>query len=434
MEAIVTVGLSFGDEGKGKIVDALVRKNSSGLVVRYCGGSQAAHSVVTDDNRHHVFAQLGSGSFVKGTKTLLGPQMLVDPLALMVEADIFNKKIDWDVYPFINVDMDCFVITPFHQAMNWIRETIRGEARHGSCGKGIGETKAFIKNKPGPHLQIRHLSSATITRKMLCRIRDELQDEALHLFDGPLTEELTKAFNWFKWDIDDLIAQYAQFNSLVSTLTSFEVQGLLEKETNPIIFEGSQGMLLDQHHGFAPYNTWSNLSPDSAYSLLPQGAYIKTIGIIRALTTRHGAGPFPTEDLELTQQFQDPRNPTNNWQREFRVGHLDLALLRYALNCTNSVDALAVTHTDLLKTKEKWKLAYRYEIDGSPILPTVIPVDPFGALSSLRHEEQTSNMQLVDCVYCEVPSDEVLNTIELVSGLPINIIGTGPKSSEVVFK
>ena len=432
MEAIVTLGLSFGDEGKGKIVDALARKNSSNLVVRYCGGSQAAHSVVCDDGTHHIFAQLGSGSFNKGTETLLGAGMLVDPLALMIEADIFNKKISWDIYPLINVDMDCFVITPFHQAKNRIRELLRGDGRHGSCGKGIGETREFLSKHPGPHLQIRHLHSKNVTKKHLIRIRDILQKEAVDLLSGPMTEELLKQFEWFKWDIDSLVEDYTSFVNLVSTLTSIEIQGLFEKQKTPIIFEGSQGLLLDEHHGFAPFNTWSNLLPDSAYEMLPTGTNIHTIGIIRTLTTRHGAGPFPTEDLELTQKFPDSRNPTNPWQQEFRVGHFDLSLLRYALACVGTVDSLAVTHTDLLPQQETWKLSYRYEIDEKPFTPTVISDFYPGMLE--QQILQTENLQVADCVYRDVHHSQVLETIELVTGLPIEILGTGPKASEVIFK
>ena len=413
MEAIVTVGLSFGDEGKGKIVDALVRKNSSGLVVRYCGGSQAAHSVVCDDGTMHIFAQLGAGSFNKGTETLLGAGMLVDPLALMIEADIFNKKISWDVYPLINVDMDCFVITPFHQAMNRIRELSRGDGRHGSCGKGIGETKDFMSRHPGPHFQIRHLHSKTITKKHLIRIRDILQKEAVELLTGPMTPPLLEQFEWFKWDIDALVESYSSFVELVSTMTSFEVQGLFEKQKTPIIFEGSQGVLLDEHHGFTPYNTWSNLLPDAAYQMLPNDTLIRTVGILRTLTTRHGAGPFPSEDLGLTQAFPDNQNPTNPWQQEFRVGHFDLSLLRYALSCVGTVDYLAVTHTDLLPQQDFWRMAYRYELDGEAFSLSVIPDFHLGTLE--QQLVQTENLQIADCIYRDVPQDKVLETIELVS-------------------
>jgi adenylosuccinate synthase len=433
MEAIITVGLSFGDEGKGKVVDALVRKHNSGLVVRYSGGSQAAHSVVLDNGTHHVFAQLGAGSFNKETETLLSHKMLVEPLALMIEADIFNKKIDWDIYPYINVAADCFVITPFHQTMNQIRELIRGEGRHGSCGKGIGETRAFIAKHEGfPHLKIGNLRSKSVTAKILEMTRDLLQREAVELLQGPMTSELLKAFEWFKWDIDALVEDYSKFVTKINILSVFEEELLIKEQKAPVIFEGSQGILLDEHFGFAPFNTWSDLNPRAAMELLPERCKVHTVGILRALTTRHGPGPFPTEDLDLTQKYQDPRNPTNNWQREFRVGHFDLTLLRYSLACINGVDSLAVTHADILKDQDTWRMAYGYEIDGIHFRPSVISEFQSGNTKTII--EQTENMQIVDCLYRDVAASDVLDMIEFVSGIPIKIVGHGPAASEISFR
>ncbi len=140
--AIVVQGLGFGDEGKGATVDFLTRELSADLVVRYCGGSQAGHSVVLPDGRRHTFAQFGSGSLA-GAATYLGEQMIVNLPAMHREAEHLLEMTGEDPFDKLFVHPRILVSTVYHQQLNRLRELARGANRHGSCGHGIGETRDY---------------------------------------------------------------------------------------------------------------------------------------------------------------------------------------------------------------------------------------------------------------------------------------------------
>lgn len=443
-EAIVIVDLSFGDSGKGTLTDALVKRHNSKLVVRYNGGSQAAHNVVTDEGLHHTFSQLGSGMFNEGVRTLLGPEMLVDPLSLKIEAEIFSKKIEAPVLHRVSVSADCLVITPFHQALNRVRESLKGEGRHGSCGKGIGEThRAHEKYGEKGSIRFGQIGYKLWMKKQLTDIRDALAHDAVELFtDKTLSPEIQGHMDWFKWDIEDLVEEYYEMSKCVETLKEDEIKKLISSQTTPVLFEGAQGVLLDEHHGFAPYNTWTDTTTRPALRLIPQDMNTTVIGVIRTLTTRHGPGPFPTEDLELTRMFQDDHNPTNEWQREFRVGDFDIPLLRYAIECSGGVDELAVTHVDYLTKlggkipKEKsLKVCVRYELEGKDFKPTKF--DYYTPANTPKvpsqQEQQTENMFLADMIYIDVAPEDMLNLIVAATGIPITITSNGPKRGDKQF-
>ncbi|HEY7215209.1 MAG TPA: adenylosuccinate synthetase, partial [Thermoanaerobaculia bacterium] len=138
MRAFLLVDLGFGDAGKGLLTDFLVRRSGATVVVRYNGGAQAGHNVVTPDGRHHTFAQLGSGSFVAGVRTFLSRHVVVHPTALLAEAAALRAKGVGDALDRVRLSERALVITPFHQAAGRLRELARGAARHGSCGVGVG--------------------------------------------------------------------------------------------------------------------------------------------------------------------------------------------------------------------------------------------------------------------------------------------------------
>ena len=139
-QAILIADLGYGDAGKGSIVDYLTRKTGAHTVVRYNGGAQAAHNVITPEGKHHTFAQFGSGTFVPGTRTHLSRFMMVHPLALLAEERHLQSLGIDDAFPRLSIDREALVTTPFQQAANRIKEIARGDGRHGSCGMGVGET------------------------------------------------------------------------------------------------------------------------------------------------------------------------------------------------------------------------------------------------------------------------------------------------------
>ncbi|MGW6446659.1 adenylosuccinate synthetase [Lentzea sp. NPDC055074] len=333
---VIVVGLGFGDEGKGAVVDALCAEGSVSTVVRFNGGAQAAHNVIAD-GRHHTFSQFGSGTLA-GVPTWLSRYVLVEPIALATESRELEALGVANPLSLVSVDAGALLTTPFHVAANRARERARGGDRHGSCGKGIGETAWYgllagahegdvvegqrVLGEPGPAPTVGDCRNPATLRRRL---------DALARFYEPLIGEGP--------DVDGLVGLYSAFADAVRVTQGDE--GLLD--AGRVVFEGAQGVLLDETYGFHPHTTWSTVVPRNARELL-QGRPARVIGVTRTYQTRHGAGPLPTEDPAVLERFPEPHNGTGEFQGAWRAGHLDAALLRYSVDCCGGIDGLAVTH------------------------------------------------------------------------------------------
>lgn len=347
MKAILVVGLGFGDEGKGSIVDSLVRETGAPLVVRFNGGAQAAHHVVTDDGREHCFAQFGSGTLA-GARTYLSQYMMIDPTALLNEAQhlielgIHNPLSLLTVHPFAPI------LTPYHMAMNRLREISRGPHAHGSCGIGIGELASDIFY--GRDYLTAHDLWVSFTPKTAQQIIQKIQARFVqesHLLQLPDNAEV---FSWVSCLHESLDYWLLSVRGIYDNLRVNV--SLPRAETT--IFEGAQGILLDEKFGFAPYTTWSNCTFENALTLLQEAHFqgnVIRIGVIRSYMTRHGNGPFPTEGL-ITVDLSKEHNTTGRWQGNFRVGCFDENLVQYAVECAGGLNGVALTHID--QVRDPW--------------------------------------------------------------------------------
>jgi adenylosuccinate synthase len=324
---VIVVDLGFGDAGKGTVVDWLCASRPVHAVVRFNGGGQAAHTVVLPDGRRHTFAQFGSGTLRPGVRTHLSRFMVVDPLALVTEADHLTMIGIRDALARLTVDAGAPLATPYHRAANRARELARGTDRHGSCGMGVGETMAYLLAHPWDAPRVGDCQDPGLLRHKLSVLHDRLAAE-LGLLDAP--------------PVDACVDAFTAFASAVSIVDGSFTERLLDAGT--VVFEGAQGVLLDEWHGFHPYTTWSTTTFANAETLLA-GRDAVRLGVLRTFTTRHGPGPLVTEDPAL--DLPDPHNPANPWQGPFRVGHFDAIAHRYALDVCGGVDALALTHLDV---------------------------------------------------------------------------------------
>ncbi|GAB2860842.1 adenylosuccinate synthase [Actinocorallia aurea] len=325
---VIVADLGYGDAGKGTVVDWLCAREGARpvrAVVRFNGGAQAAHNVVTPDGRHHTFAQFGSGTFTPGVRTHLSRFMMVDPLALAAEADHLRAVGVPDALDRLTVEGDALLTTPYHRAANRARELARGAARHGSCGMGVGETARYALEHPDAPRVADCLSPARL-RRSLTALRARVLEEFPSAEVPP---------------VDDCAAALTAFASAVEIVGDPHLRSLLAE--GPVVFEGAQGVLLDELHGFHPYTTWSTTTFANALELL-DGADALRLGVVRKYATRHGYGPFVTEDRDLS--FPEPHNTAATWQGAFRCGHFDAVALRYALRASGGADVLAVTHAD----------------------------------------------------------------------------------------
>lgn len=366
----ITAGLSFGDEGKGTTVDYLTRKYDAGLIVRYNGGSQAAHNVVEPNERHHCFSQFGSGMFLPGVKTYLSQFMLINPLSLEIENNVLKQKGVDDAMERLFVNQDCLVVTPFHKIINRMQEISRGTLRHGSCGKGIGQTALDGQNLGAQALRMADLSNKNILKEKLCFLWRMKIDLAEQIVDGsPTNQQLQDYLQKIKDPnyLNSTLSEYLQFakQNHFYLVSSDYFYKLIEQSRN-VIFEGAQGVLLDEKQGFWPHVTKTRTTFINATNLLSEvNGETRKVGILRAFTTRHGSGPFVTEDSQLKSIILNDHNANNDWQGELRVGWFDLILARFGIEISGGADSIALTNLDNLNGLEKIRICKSYQYVGS---------------------------------------------------------------------
>lgn len=405
MNHVIVADLGYGDAGKGTVVDWLCSPDGGGpvhTVVRFNGGAQAGHNVVTADGRHHTFAQFGSGTFTPGVRTHLSRFVLVDPLALAAEAAHLTSVGVHDALARLTVDRDALLVTPYHQAANRARELARGKDRHGSCGMGIGEAASYAQSHPADAPKVSDCAAPRALARKLAILRDWLTSEL-----GELVVP----------DSADLCDAYRAFAATVPLVDSGYLRRLLR--AGRAVFEGAQGILLDEWHGFHPYTTWSTTTFDNAETLLAEaGKSAIRLGVTRCYMTRHGPGPFVTEDPTL--ELAEPHNRRGTWQGPFRTGHLDALALRYAAAVTGGVDAVALTHLDAA-ARHPLLLCRSYQIDGHR-LDQIVP----GPRRDLGRQEQLTGMLLrARPIYEDPGGDWPAIAAELLNA-PLALTSYGP--------
>ena len=446
MRAYIVVDLGFGDSGKGLLTDFLVRRFDASLVVRYNGGAQAGHNVVTPDGRHHTFSQFGSGTFIPHVKTYLSRHVVIHPGALLLEGDILESKGISNPFSRLRVSEQALVVTPFHQAANRIRETVRGKDRHGSCGVGVGETVEDALLNPENRVLAGDLYNPSLLRRKLRAIREKKREEIIALCkDNSFGTLPDREYDVFERDdvIDAWITSVARLRELGLIATESVLERWLN-ETENVVFEGAQGVLLDADAGFHPYTTWSNCSAGNALELikdLAPGSQILKIGVMRSFAMRHGPGPLPTKTDTFSSMVSE-HNIYNDWQGSVRYGWFDAVLARYAISVTGGVDSLVVTHLDVLSHIREWKYCRGYmgyhdpqdtsiesTLSGDVLTSFQLPKD----LPLEKREQFTHALSVVTPVLEIRNADEetVVREIELLTGQSVGMISRGPSAEDI---
>lgn len=446
MRAYIVLDLGFGDSGKGILTDFLVRHFYAGLVVRYNGGAQAGHNVIAPDGRHHTFSQFGSGSFVPGVKTFLSRHVVIHPAALLVEGEILEGIGVREVFSRLRLSDQALIVTPFHQAANRIRELVRGDYRHGSCGVGVGEAVEDALVSAEDSVRAGDLANPPVLRRKLRSIREEKRDQ-LHDLGVVKSPGVSFTREWEIFERKDVIDTWMSTISRIANLGLVVPDSVLQswfQESETVVFEGAQGVLLDADSGFHPFTTWSRCTAGNAYDLIRAMAPdsdVYQIGVIRSYAVRHGAGPLPTETDALASIVLD-HNKCNEWQGPVRYGWFDAVLARYALGATGGVDALAVTHLDVLSRLNTWKYCTGYqaqngfdrsfvEYDASSgvisdfHLPSFLPLVQRAQFS---HALATATPVLETC---DADDGQVTRKIESLLGQPVEFICRGPTAQNV---
>jgi len=446
LRAYIILDLGFGDAGKGLLTDFLARHLKTGLVVRYNGGAQAGHHVISPDGRQHTFSQFGSGTFIPHVKTYLSKYVVLDPLALLVEGEALESKGVRDAFTRLRMSDQALVITPFQRAANRMRELARGENRHGSCGIGVGETYEDALTHSEICIRAGDLKHPGSLRRKTRAIRDLKRDQII-TFCKDHSYNPTTAREFEALEGDDLIDSWIRAIARIGELGLVTPDSVLEgwlRETDNVIFEGAQGVLLDAEAGFHPHTTWSNCTAENAMELINQaapGAQVHRIGVTRSYAVRHGAGPLPTETGSLAPLVSE-HNQHNQWQGAVRYGWFDGVLTRYALSVAGGVDSLAVTHMDLLPRLERWKYCPGYRDPHLPGNTGIVSRISDGLLTGFRlppglsiakRAGFTRALSNIMPVFNDCSPDEeaVIGDIEELSGQKIGMLSYGPRAENV---
>ena len=345
MTAHLVAGLAFGDEGKGATTDALVRQYSADLVIRYNGGAQCAHNVVTPSGVHHTFAQFGSGTFIPGCRTYLSQFVLVNPGTMLVEELDLQTQGVTDAWSRMFVHKKAVVTTPYQISVNRLQEMDRGNERHGSTGMGIGVTREDHLKHGDKVLMVEDLYSPSRTRDKLRFIRQLSQEKVgdIRLKTPQMEQEVLRITR----DVETDSWVMARYYDWYSKMRERIVDSPPPSKTN-VVFEGAQGMLLDEEYGFKPHTTWSDITFNNANRILREMGmdphFANKIGVLRTYFTRHGAGPFPSENPNVV--FDETHNKGEDYTGAIRKGDFDLPMTLYSLKCIGGVDSFAINHMD----------------------------------------------------------------------------------------
>lgn len=385
---VAVVGLGFGDEGKGTMIDALARRLGVRGVVRFNGGPQAAHHVVTGDGRTHCFAQFGSAMLAHpDARSASGPRVLVEPLALGREAAALERLGVASPLGRLHLDERSVVVTPFHRLINRALELSRGGGRHGSCGLGVGPAYTDSLDPGAATVRLGELRDEARAARKLDFIRLMKLDLAAQLRDGcdgdargPLgavVDDLRRR------DLVD--AALDGYRPVLAALGSI---GPFAAPPGPVLLEGAQGALLDEHHGFWPHVTPSTTTFAGADELCAEPPY--RLGLLRSFSTRHGAGPFVAELPADEGLLRGEHNALNPWQGDFRVGWFDLVLARHALAVVGGVNGLALTCLDRLSGRPHVGLVTAWRLDGGRDEAADLFTFEGDQVTAIRHEPRPS--------------------------------------------
>ena len=326
----IVIGSLWGDEGKGHMTDILCNSNNT-LNVRFNGGAQASHTVVTPEGKRHAFRTFGSGTFT-GANTYLSEDFVVNTMAFFKERnELINE---FNITPCEFVNPNCIVSTLWDIYINQAIETMREDNRHGSCGFGINETVERSKNLKYKITVMDLLSKNKLTKKLLDIENEYIQmrlkkEYNLSIYDLP--EEYIKLIS-DKENVDMFLFYANEF------ISNVQIRGndIINRFEN-VVFEGAQGLLLDQNNSdYFPHVTTSNTGIKNVMNILKElnsDVKLDIYYMSRCYITRHGAGPFKNEIKgNPYTNVSDLTNVPNEFQGALRFGYLDFDLLTHEIS------------------------------------------------------------------------------------------------------
>jgi len=415
MPAFVIVGAQWGDEGKGKATDLLAEHIE--YVVKFNGGNNAGHTVVIGDEKYALHL-LPSGILTPGVIPVISNGVVIDLQVLFEELDALNARgIDTSR---LRVSANAHVITPYHVSLDKTAERFLGKRAIGTTGRGIGPTYADKINRVG--IRIQDLFDESILRQKV---------EAALVQKNQL---LSKVYNRAAIRAEEIVAELLTYTERLRPMvadTALELHLAIEAGKN-VLFEGGQATMLDVDHGTYPFVTSSNATAGGAAtgSGIGPGLFQHVIGIVKAYTTRVGAGPFPTELFdewgELLRKTGHEYGTTTGRPR--RCGWYDAPIARYAARINGLTD-FVLTKLDVLTGIKEIPVCVAYEVDGVRVEEVPVSQSDFHHAIPIYENFPGWEEDITGCrSFEELPKNaqDYVRALEKMSKCRISAIGVGP--------
>ncbi len=415
------LGLQWGDEGKGKIVDVLTREYD--VVARFQGGPNAGHTLKFEGVTH-VLHTIPSGIFHEGIVNIVGNGVVIDPITLMKEIDAL-KKMNVEVNKRLFISRKAHLIVPTHRLLDAASESMKGKEKIGSTLRGIGPSYMDKTGRNG--LRVGDIEARDFRNRY-----DRLKNKHLELLKNMQSDQ----------SVDELEKTFFEAIERMKTLNFVDSEYLVNKnitEGKRILAEGAQGSLLDIDFGSYPFVTSSNTITAGACTGLgiAPTKIGRVFGIFKAYCTRVGSGPFPTELNDATgETIRKQGNEVGaTTGRPRRCGWLDLPALKYAI-MINGVTDLIMMKSDVLTGFDEIKVCTHYKIENKVI--DIIPFDVVNALITPVYKTFPGWKEDLTGISTEsdLPQSmrDYVSSLEKELKVPISILSVGPDRKETIFR
>lgn len=427
MKADVLLGLQWGDEGKGKIVDVLARNYN--VVTRFQGGPNAGHTIEFEGKKF-ILHTVPSGIFNPDTTNIVGNGVIIDPFILKKEIQILEQH-NSGIRDKLLISRKAHLILPTHRLLDAAYEYLKGNDKIGSTLKGIGPTYTDKTARLG-------LRVGNIHRADFNKLYNELKQRHLLIIKTICLDY--QRFSIESMTLEDYEARWFDAIALLTSLRKIDSEYYINQcldENKTLLAEGAQGTMLDVDFGTYPFVTSSNTITAGVSTGLgiPPGKIGEVFGVFKAYATRVGSGPFPSEqENETGEKLRDYGHEFGSTTgRPRRCGWLDLVALKYAI-MLNGVTKLFMTKTDVLNSFETIKAGTGYMNNAKRI--DYIPFDYSYEKTESVYKEfkgwQTDISAITD--YHDLPSPllDYINFIENQTGVPVKMVSTGADRNQII--
>jgi adenylosuccinate synthase len=420
---LVIVGTQWGDEGKGKIVDLLAEY--AGLVVRFQGGNNAGHTMVVGGEQ--IISHLVPSGILQGKTCVIGNGLVIDPAVLLEEIDYLTEKgVDCSPDKLV-LSERAQVIMPYHKQIDKGREKLKGKDKIGTTGRGIGPSYEDKSTRRG--IRMVDLIDPVVFREKLGTILPE-KNFYIEKFLGGVAV-----------DMEAIFAQYSKYAErlapYVCNVSVILNQAMQEKRQ--VLFEGAQGTHLDIDHGTYPFVTSSNTVSGNACCGAGVGPKCidNVMGIVKAYTTRVGAGPFTTELVDVIGAFIQEKGAEfgATTGRRRRCGWLDTVILNNAVRL-NGLTGMAITKLDVLGGLKELNICTAYQYKGRRMEAFPASLKVLEACEPIYEtlpgwEDDISNIRRFEDLPVQVKA--YLKRIEELTGVPAQIVSVGPGREQTII-